>query len=241
MNKIITAVTITASLFSTVTLAESGGHFLNKHGLDVYAEGQHEQLQNITLKTAATSQGMIYYSEEAGVFFPGSRPLTEVGNQLDILDRQFIAHVVDSIPNKIVLKAKNEVLRVTMFTDYTCGWCQKVHEDIDSYTNAGITIEFVLFPRMGLMDRKTGEPTVAARAMSTIIDSENPYAMMQKTFKDQYITPSKLSPKIVKFYEMGLGLNVKSTPSFFVNGYPVGGYMAAEAMIKNFVKTPKNK
>ncbi|EZQ20832.1 thiol:disulfide interchange protein, partial [Escherichia coli O111:NM str. 2010C-3053] len=36
------------------------------------------------------------------------------------------------------------------FTDITCGFCQKLHQDLQSYLDAGISIKFLAFPRAGL-------------------------------------------------------------------------------------------
>ncbi|WP_223678430.1 thioredoxin fold domain-containing protein [Escherichia fergusonii] len=47
-------------------------------------------------------------------------------------------------------KSPNEKYRLAIFTDITCGYCQKLHHDLKSYLDAGISIKFLAFPRAGL-------------------------------------------------------------------------------------------
>lgn len=50
----------------------------------------------------------------------------------------------------IEYKSANEKYRLAVFTDITCGFCQKLHQDLQSYLDAGISIKFLAFPRAGL-------------------------------------------------------------------------------------------
>jgi thiol:disulfide interchange protein DsbC len=50
----------------------------------------------------------------------------------------------------IEYKSANEKYRLAVFTDITCGYCQKLHHDLQSYLDAGISIKFLAFPRAGL-------------------------------------------------------------------------------------------
>ncbi len=40
--------------------------------------------------------------------------------------------------------------RVTVFTDFDCGYCQRMHQDIAQYNQRGISVEYLLYPRGGL-------------------------------------------------------------------------------------------
>lgn len=214
----------------TVDLSKTGTHYLNKFGLTVYVDSQHELLKNLTFKTALTDQGPIYYSEEKEIFFTQTLPMTIRNDQLSLVDLELFDYVAKNIPNTIDKVAENEKIVVTMFTDFTCGWCQKVHDDIDTYLDAGISFRFVLFPRNGL---KNGQ---VANMMSTIVQSEDPYQTMQKVFKEQYIHSSPISPIIQNNFNVGLQLGVGSTPAFVINGFPHEGYMTPDQILNSFVE-----
>jgi thiol:disulfide interchange protein DsbC len=49
----------------------------------------------------------------------------------------------------IVFKPKESKYKVTIFTDIDCGYCRKLHSEIDQYLAEGITIQYVFFPRAG--------------------------------------------------------------------------------------------
>lgn len=51
--------------------------------------------------------------------------------------------------NMIVFKAKNPKHFVSVFTDVDCGYCRKLHSEIDQYLAQGITVRYLFYPRAG--------------------------------------------------------------------------------------------
>lgn len=49
----------------------------------------------------------------------------------------------------IVFKPKESKHTVSIFTDIDCGYCRKLHSEIDQYMAEGITIQYLFFPRAG--------------------------------------------------------------------------------------------
>ena len=49
----------------------------------------------------------------------------------------------------IVFKPKISKHTITVFTDIDCGYCRKLHSEIDQYLAEGITIQYLFFPRAG--------------------------------------------------------------------------------------------
>lgn len=49
----------------------------------------------------------------------------------------------------IVFPAKNEKHVITIFSDIDCGYCRKLHAEINDYTDAGMTVRYMFFPRSG--------------------------------------------------------------------------------------------
>ena len=45
---------------------------------------------------------------------------------------------------------ENARYEVTIFTDIDCGYCRKLHNEIEQYAEQGITVNYLLFPRNGL-------------------------------------------------------------------------------------------
>jgi thiol:disulfide interchange protein DsbC len=51
--------------------------------------------------------------------------------------------------NMIIFKPENSKHTVSIFTDIDCGYCRKLHSEIDQYMAKGITIRYLFFPRAG--------------------------------------------------------------------------------------------
>jgi thiol:disulfide interchange protein DsbC len=52
--------------------------------------------------------------------------------------------------DKITFSPAEKKASVTVFTDVDCGYCQKLHREMDAYLEAGIEINYLAYPRAGL-------------------------------------------------------------------------------------------
>ena len=73
-------------------------------------------------------------------------PVTEEREQ--VLKQKLLANLDES--KMIVYGDKSLPHTVTVFTDIDCGYCRKLHSEIDKYNEAGIRIRYLAFPRAGL-------------------------------------------------------------------------------------------
>ena len=53
------------------------------------------------------------------------------------------------VDKMIVFKPKINKYKVSIFTDIDCGYCRKLHSELDQYMAEGITIQYLFFPRAG--------------------------------------------------------------------------------------------
>src|SRR3546814_15897369 len=51
---------------------------------------------------------------------------------------------------RIVFAPKDPKYTVAVFTDVECGFCRKLHSQIDDYNRECIAVQYLAFPRMGL-------------------------------------------------------------------------------------------
>ena len=49
----------------------------------------------------------------------------------------------------IIFQPEHSQYKVFVFTDIDCGYCRKLHSEIDQYMAEGITIQYLFFPRAG--------------------------------------------------------------------------------------------
>ena len=173
------------------------------------------------------------------------------GEFFNLKDKSFTNRDFDATFNKNFLKsikasdtidniAPNEKHSVFVFTDPTCGYCQKLNREMKDYTDAGITVKYLPFPRSGL----TG---FAHDALVNTLCSANPVealyiAETKGTLPNvkEGTTPEQLQvckDEVKASYELGQKLGVSGTPTIFLNdGTKLGGYIPAHqlaAMLEN--------
>ena len=97
--------------------------------------------------------GNIFYASEDG------RYLLQ-GQMYDALNKKNITEskladvrkvALDKVgeKNMIVFKPETSKYMVSIFTDIDCGYCRKLHSEIDQYLAQGITVRYLFFPRAG--------------------------------------------------------------------------------------------
>lgn len=50
----------------------------------------------------------------------------------------------------IIFKPEHSKYKVSVFTDIDCGYCRKLHSEIDQYLAEGITVQYLFYPRAGV-------------------------------------------------------------------------------------------
>jgi len=101
------------------------------------------------VKVGAT---VIYVSEDGKYLIQGR--LIDVATRTDLTEsrlsgsrKQALAKLGDK--DMIVFKPKISKYSVYVFTDIDCGYCRKLHSEINQYMAEGITINYLFFPRAG--------------------------------------------------------------------------------------------
>lgn len=217
-----------ASTAETVEIERKASveNFLASNEVTTLANIPVTQLTNITLKLKITDQGLIYTDEKNGLIFTNASAFhLDRNNQLTQIDRPAVDQYLDSVPDKIIVKAPNEKGVLTVFTDITCGWCQRVHEDLPAYLDLGITMEFILFPREGLQSQ-------TALTMSAIEDSSNPAQMLNAMMHGQYpaMKPQSISSQLGEHFLAAKAMQINATPTMFYKGARINGYITPQAL-----------
>lgn len=121
-------------------------------------------------------------------------------------------------------KVPTQVHRVTIFTDVECGYCRKLHAEIAAYNEAGITIEYVLYPRSGMNSPAavTSQSVwCAADRAKALTEAKLGHAVPEKTCENY----------IAEDYQLGQRIGVAGTPAIYAeNGQHIGGYLPVEQM-----------
>jgi thiol:disulfide interchange protein DsbC len=113
---------------------------------------------------------------------------------------------------------------ITVFTDIDCGYCRKLHAEIEDYNDLGIRVRYMMFPRAGV-----GSESFEKAVSVLCADDRNKAMTRSKAGKD---IPEKTCDNPVNdHYEMGKLLGVSGTPAIFLdNGDMLPGYIPAKRM-----------
>jgi thiol:disulfide interchange protein DsbC len=126
----------------------------------------------------------------------------------------------------ISFKSKNEKYSVTVFTDVDCGYCRKLHNQIEEYNKLGITINYAAFPRSGL-------GTDSFTKMVSAWCSENTKLSLTKLKNNKEVDANFCDNQPVsKHYAIGKKLGVTGTPAIFsTDGSLIPGYFSPEDLL----------
>lgn len=113
---------------------------------------------------------------------------------------------------------------LTVFTDIDCGYCRKLHAQIDEYNQQGIAIHYMAFPRAGVGSHSFD------KAVSVWCASDQRNAMTQAKLGAEP-EPAQCDNPIEEQYQLGRDLGVTGTPSLLTaDGQMIPGYVPPEQL-----------
>jgi thiol:disulfide interchange protein DsbC len=113
---------------------------------------------------------------------------------------------------------------ITVFTDITCGYCHKLHQQMKEYNDLGITVRYLAFPRQGLASQ-------AEKDMKSIWCTADKAKAFDAAMKGDAISPATCKTDISKHYELGVQFGIQGTPAIILeNGMMIPGYQGPKEM-----------
>lgn len=172
-----------------------------------------------------TRQGVMYVTKDGSKLIHGN--VYDLNKGMENLTEQALAGPRKALlkkfkNNMLVYKAKDEKHVVTVFTDITCGYCRKLHNEMSEYNDKGITVRYLAFPRQGV-------PSANATEMESIWCAKNPNMAMDRAQSGGDIAPASCDAKISEQYQAGGSIGVNGTPAIILeDGSMVPGYQNAD-------------
>ncbi|AHG19317.1 protein-disulfide isomerase [Chania multitudinisentens RB-25] len=176
------------------------------------------------LKTVLTESGVLYISEDGKHILQG--PLYDVsGKQPVNITNQLLFTKLEALQDQmIVYKAAQEKHVITVFTDITCGYCHKLHQQMKEYNELGITVRYLAFPRQGLNSQ-------AEKDMQSIWCSADKAKAFDAAIKGDAVSPATCKTDISKHYALGLLFGIQGTPAIIMqDGRMIPGYQGPKEM-----------
>ena len=113
---------------------------------------------------------------------------------------------------------------VTVFTDIDCGFCRKLHAEMDRYNEEGIRIRYLFYPRAGI-----GSDSYKKAVSVWCADDRK--AAMNKAKAGQDVEARTCENPVEMHYELGQTIRVTGTPALVLDdGEVVPGYVPAHKL-----------
>ncbi|EEH69922.1 hypothetical protein HMPREF0023_0579 [Acinetobacter sp. ATCC 27244] len=174
----------------------------------------------------ATSDGQ--YIIQGDVIRLGDKQLHNVGDALQAVENK--KHLATlKTEDLIVYPAKSGKAKhiIYVFTDSSCPYCHRLHEQIPEITAKGIEVRYIAWPR--------GEQFMPT--MQAIWCSTDRKAAFEQAIQDQPVASAECKNPVRDQYQLGLSMGVNGTPAIYnVEGEYLGGYMTADEIVQRLNK-----
>lgn len=124
----------------------------------------------------------------------------------------------------IIFPAEKPRHTITVFTDIDCGYCRKLHSEIDQYNSKGITVRYLMYPRSGPNSRSFD------KAIAVWCEKDRKQALTDaKAGKE--LPKANCDNPVKDEYELGGLIGIRGTPAIILeDGEMLPGYIPADRL-----------
>ena len=178
------------------------------------------------------SEAQIYYLSPDGKYMlDGS--IINLEDRVNISDQRrgvLQLALLDDIPEDQMVVFDNESKDaerwITVFTDSDCGYCQKLHREIDEITQADIKVRYLLFPRAGMQSE-------SFRELQSVWCSTDQQSAMTVAKSGGTVETLECENPIQAHVDLATRVGLRGTPLIFLDdGTKIPGYRPADELIR---------
>ena len=172
---------------------------------------------------------VVYISEDGQFLISGSLIDVDTGKNLTedkrAEGRIALINAVDE--SKMIVFSPEEVKhRVTVFTDIDCGYCRRMHTEIDELNKLGIEVRYLFFPRAGLNSK-------SYKKAVSVWCSENQQEALTQAKLGKPVAEKTCDNPVDEHMGLVRKLGLTGTPaSVLANGQIMPGYLPVERYVE---------
>lgn len=177
-----------------------------------------------------TVGGDILYVSDDGKYLLQGR-LIDTQTKTDLTDEKLSGvrkAALDKLGEEkmIIFKPKIHTYTATIFTDIDCGYCRKLHSELDSYLAEGIQIQYVFYPR-------AGKGSDSYNKAVSVWCAKDRNAALTAAKKDQKVEAKTCENPIDEHMALATSFDVKGTPMIVTEkGTIYPGYLPAKQLVE---------
>lgn len=140
--------------------------------------------------------------------------------------QQNIAEWVAAVPESemIIFEPKQTKGTITVFTDVDCGFCRRLHGDLEKNLANGIRVRYVAYPRGGAASE-------AYPKMVSVWCSDDRKKSLDQAKHGQNLPSRDCANPIMEQYNLGNRIGISGTPAIVLeDGTVIPGYMEPEQL-----------
>jgi len=136
---------------------------------------------------------------------------------------QVLAAIKDA--DAIIFGPKTAKHTITVFIDVDCGYCRKLHSEIDEVNKLGIRVRYTAYPRSG-----PGTPSWAKMEAVWCAKDRRDALTRSQLDEDVGVAKCGVTP-VANQYKLGEDAGVNGTPAIFTeSGDYIGGYLPPQKL-----------
>lgn len=219
------------AVFSTAANAEST--------LDEIGERLSESLPGVSVTSLTETpvqglyelitDGQIYYLDESAEYLVDGS-LIQLKDRVNLTDARLggihmslISEIGED--NMLIYEPEKPSTRsITVFTDISCGYCRRLHAELDTLLEEGVRVRYILFPRAGLGSQ-------GHKDLESVWCADDPQGAMTNAKSGGKIEPKTCSNPIEQHVALAEQLGLRGTPLIYTDsGEKIPGYREASAL-----------
>ncbi|WP_330110896.1 DsbC family protein [Methylophaga thalassica] len=181
------------------------------------------------LYEAVINGQILYFSEDGRYVIQGD--MVSLDSRTNLTEQRRVSlrkEALDKLDEKdmIIFGPEKAKYTITVFTDIDCGYCRKMHSEMEKYNDLGIRVRYMSFPRGGIGSKSYDD------AVNVWCAADRQKAMTKAKQGQEIASKTCVNPVKTEF-ELGQQLGVQGTPSIFLeSGQILPGYLPPEKLIQ---------
>ena len=181
------------------------------------------------LYEVTVDNSIVYVSEDGKYLLQGH--LIDIANRKDLTEGKLSVSRKEAIDklgkeNMIIFTPKESKYTVSIFTDIDCGYCRKLHSEMDQYMAEGITIQYLFYPR-------AGKGSESYNKAVSVWCADDKHAALTASKSGQTLELKTCVNPIDEHMQLGIDFEARGTPMIVTaKGNVFPGYLPAKKLRK---------
>ena len=149
-------------------------------------------------------------------------------------EEEFVAKLLSGIDRSkmVIYPAKGAPkASITIFTDTTCPYCHRLHQEVPMLNANGIEVRYLAYPREGFASKGFEE-------LQKVWCADNKNEAMDQLMSETPVKSiKKCNNPVIEQYVLGQKIGIRGTPAIILqNGHIIPGYQPANQLISEALK-----